>query len=1192
MTEKQWLQVRTPSFKKWFGDWESDPENASKVVDENGEPKVVYHGTPNGEFSVFDKNRLGETTDRTNAKMSTLGFYFTNDDWIAKDYAKFLGTKSNPHMFSVFLRTVNPLVVEDDGWGSAVDQTDARRSDLARWAKEDNNDGIIVVSTDYELENDELDTVYVVTEPNQIKSATDNVGTFDKDDPDIRYSMGDVKYSIGDSSNSNDNSGIINAFRHPLDTLGKKFGLKPDKIITDEDEKARKREEINKVIEAYLKNPNDKEIRKRKKELHINNDMIAAYANGEEYLNDINLKQYFFGSASRIAKKLVSFRVYYNIGKKATEKVISLRDSFNRDYGAVMDLVKSKEDKKALFDLLLVGDREGKEYGTLTDEEKVGKTGKDYTNARIDKIVEEAGVKRNVAEAYIGVRRMLNRMYNLINDARRKPKNEAKWLPEDEIKNLKENKFAEILKEYDAKDEKGKRLVAWKEYANHKQTYSNITQEMYDKFKNDDAIQILKSKEVKDANGETLYNIETREALPALNKLIGYLPHFFHDFMVRVRDKDGKTVKTIGSGRTQREAIKIAEEWLKNNKLEAGQEITALPKVFNFEALGMKEEDFAPIMGDKDFFKMLNKIAKNNELTIPEAKQLVDGSVKLKNRHRFLGNTLHRKGVEGYSEDVEWILRHFFNQGSRYAALETEFKPQAISLFERMYGSFDKDWSGNKLAQYTKDFINDVNGTPTHLETMINEALNKSSIFKNFVTPMFGDRAALTLATNITSKVGVLKLGVWNVSSAFLNYSQLLNAGGYLGGYGRLLKHAARIARPGYKLSRKELRILAEVGTLSDIGMDTATGYDKNRNYDNDVSGVLGRISWLFSRLCGNKSMHLFKAADMHCRIATTFAAYEQAIAEGKSRQEAINFARETNVKANFDYSVVDSPNILRRASIFGKIIGQFQKYPIKQIELMSDFAPFSKKTTKAQKIAFWAPYLLACGLVGGIPAFNWLDELFKKFNINLKDGIQEWVMQNFKDSEIARTIGKVIMYGSGAAANVDFSTRAGLGDIRLPSLGGPLWNTIEGVVTNTAKGEYLNALRSFSPGMYNFVAFCEGETFEKRGRKKDELDPYDRVIRLLGFKSVDESLDTDMKRIRNDERTKLTEEKQKAMDAYIKNPTTENYKRCEELGIKKSTIDEEKKKKRTTKRDRFESSMTKQERKDHKFDYMLEFAK
>lgn len=38
-------EVRTPKFKKFFGDWENDPKNASRVVDENDEPMRVYHGT-------------------------------------------------------------------------------------------------------------------------------------------------------------------------------------------------------------------------------------------------------------------------------------------------------------------------------------------------------------------------------------------------------------------------------------------------------------------------------------------------------------------------------------------------------------------------------------------------------------------------------------------------------------------------------------------------------------------------------------------------------------------------------------------------------------------------------------------------------------------------------------------------------------------------------------------------------------------------------------------------------------------------------------------------------------------------------------------------------------------------------------------------------------------------------------------
>ncbi|MDX8383125.1 MAG: hypothetical protein R8M45_03520, partial [Ghiorsea sp.] len=55
LNARQHAQVRTLAFKKWFGDWESNPENASKVVDENGEPRVVYHGT-SGDFNSFSSN--------------------------------------------------------------------------------------------------------------------------------------------------------------------------------------------------------------------------------------------------------------------------------------------------------------------------------------------------------------------------------------------------------------------------------------------------------------------------------------------------------------------------------------------------------------------------------------------------------------------------------------------------------------------------------------------------------------------------------------------------------------------------------------------------------------------------------------------------------------------------------------------------------------------------------------------------------------------------------------------------------------------------------------------------------------------------------------------------------------------------------------------------------------------------------
>ena len=44
--------THSQQFKRWFGDWEKKPYSASKVVDADGKPLVVYHGT-DADFTVF-----------------------------------------------------------------------------------------------------------------------------------------------------------------------------------------------------------------------------------------------------------------------------------------------------------------------------------------------------------------------------------------------------------------------------------------------------------------------------------------------------------------------------------------------------------------------------------------------------------------------------------------------------------------------------------------------------------------------------------------------------------------------------------------------------------------------------------------------------------------------------------------------------------------------------------------------------------------------------------------------------------------------------------------------------------------------------------------------------------------------------------------------------------------------------------
>ena len=110
LTERQWLQVRTKAFKDWFGDWENDPKNASKVVDENGEPLVVYHGST-AKFNTFDKSKnkkeyWEDANGNTIEYDTNNAFFFSNNKASAKSYT-LLGKLTGAEISESGINTIN-----------------------------------------------------------------------------------------------------------------------------------------------------------------------------------------------------------------------------------------------------------------------------------------------------------------------------------------------------------------------------------------------------------------------------------------------------------------------------------------------------------------------------------------------------------------------------------------------------------------------------------------------------------------------------------------------------------------------------------------------------------------------------------------------------------------------------------------------------------------------------------------------------------------------------------------------------------------------------------------------------------------------------------------------------------------------------------------------------------------------------
>lgn len=203
---EQWATVRTTNFKNWFGDWENDPENASKVVDENGEPMVVWHGRST-EFNTFEKKEGVRFIMGLEDKVKAEGFFFSPDKGLAEEFAsnssRHRGGKAN--VVPCFLNIRRPMdltgedydrIYEDvTGWEYIVGM-DAQdnlwgimdEEGMADKIKEKGYDGAIFVEeVDDSYEPTKIS--YCALDANQIKSAENNNGDFSADNNDIRFSL-------------------------------------------------------------------------------------------------------------------------------------------------------------------------------------------------------------------------------------------------------------------------------------------------------------------------------------------------------------------------------------------------------------------------------------------------------------------------------------------------------------------------------------------------------------------------------------------------------------------------------------------------------------------------------------------------------------------------------------------------------------------------------------------------------------------------------------------------------------------------------------------------------------------------------------------------------------------------------------------------------------------------------------------
>jgi hypothetical protein len=204
LTTEQYRLVRTPEFKAWFGDWENSPKIASKVVDENGEPLIVYHFT-DAEFTIFEINS------------SSKGFFFTenpkDDEFSTEGMIELLDKKKYPKWLKEYIEVTGlskeevkeKLFIESrykkrkafflnirKMYDSAeIGKIPAQQWSIPMFENEHINMGKIFGYNGVEfVRKTDNKRIIVAFESEQIKLADGTNTTFDGNNPDIRYELG------------------------------------------------------------------------------------------------------------------------------------------------------------------------------------------------------------------------------------------------------------------------------------------------------------------------------------------------------------------------------------------------------------------------------------------------------------------------------------------------------------------------------------------------------------------------------------------------------------------------------------------------------------------------------------------------------------------------------------------------------------------------------------------------------------------------------------------------------------------------------------------------------------------------------------------------------------------------------------------------------------------------------------------
>ena len=582
--------------------------------------------------------------------------------------------------------------------------------------------------------------------------------------------------------------------------------------------------------------------------------------------------------------------------------------------------------------------------------------------------------------------------------------------------------------------------------------------------------------------------------------------------------------------------------------------------------LGLNPRKLQQEVAQANFEKLLKK-DKDGVLTHQNVSAYLyrSSGAQMWNKHN-----LKRAGVMGHHEDHTAAIYHYAMTQAKYQG-NAPFLDFATRYYEEAFGEnyekqYGRNGTGAKNARQdiVHDYIQRVIGAPNKVDKVLNRIGRELPYIGNFMVKYMGDNWVTKLLNRNMQAMAVFKLGVFRPTAAIAQFGTLANVAA-LTGFTPELRYAMKEAGRGGKDGKygqlfDDLEVYEENANQASEFFTDGLDYRKLK-----VHGInIGKAFDL--------SMKGFMKADSYTRKVAAIVAYEKYCKEHnmdpmqpnkndpEGYRKAMEYAKDFVVKTNFDYSDIDSPRLFTQFGTLGKTLLQFKKFGVKEAEFL--FTAFKRADGSIDYKGLGRFMSITMGMAGfmGLPFMGAGDDMLKwltgkGLSDRAKDLAYEWAGKDQTKQKIAL----IAMMGAPSMFGVDFSRNVGFGDLT-PSNGSDLlgptlstWGSLADVARNSHDWRDVVAGigHSLSPQLGNVYQAYTGNMRDwKNAEDKGAYTPYERMMKLMGFRPARESVENDLAYKITMANQELKEGKKQAINDFLRDPSDENRKRLKDFGV------------------------------------------